>query len=100
MIPAPANAPVGSVAPAGNGALAFNFREASWVEIRRVIPKPGSPNNLLVYRLFPAGTSETINLTEPVTLTIGNAAGVDVSLRGVPLGMDGTKGNVVRLTLK
>jgi cytoskeleton protein RodZ len=99
-IPAPAKEPVASVTPVGNGALAFNFREASWVEIRRVHPKAGSPNNLLVYRLFPAGSTFAFDLTEPATLTVGNAAGVDVSLRGTRLDMDTAKGNVVRLTLQ
>jgi len=102
-IPTPAKEPAASVVPVtpvGAGALAFNFREASWVEIRRVHPKAGSPNNLLVYRLFPAGSTFAFDLTEPATLTVGNAAGVDVSLRGTRLETDTAKGNVVRLTLK
>jgi len=75
--------------------LRLNFREDSWVEIRR------SDKSTLISRLLKAGTSESFDISEPVLLVIGNAAGVDASLRGTPLDLQaGSSSNVARLNLK
>ncbi|MFC7299344.1 helix-turn-helix domain-containing protein [Herminiimonas aquatilis] len=76
-------------------ALAIKVREDSWVEIKR------ADNSVLVSRLLKAGTSEVVAVTEPVSMVIGNAAGVDVSLRGKLIDVvTGNSSNVARLNLK
>ncbi|HZW13584.1 MAG TPA: RodZ domain-containing protein [Noviherbaspirillum sp.] len=94
---APAALPASNgAAPTGNNALHLAAREDSWVEIRRT-----GNSAVLVSRIVKAGESETVQVTEPVSLVIGNAAGVDASLRGVPLELKpGTKSNVARVNLK
>lgn len=82
--------------PTATGAgLVLKLREDSWVEIRR------ANNSVLISRLMKAGSTESFELTGPLSLTLGNAAGVDASLRGAPLDLrTGTKSNVARLKLK
>lgn len=75
--------------------LRLNFREDSWVEIRR------DDKSTMISRLLKAGTTEAFDITEPVTLVIGNAAGVDASLRGTKLDLQtSSNSNVARLNLK
>lgn len=75
--------------------LRLTFREDSWVEIRR------GDKSTMISRLLKAGTSESFDINEPVTLVIGNAAGVDASLRGSRLDLEtGSNSNVARLSLK
>jgi cytoskeleton protein RodZ len=51
--------------------------------------------------LVRAGTTETIEINEPVSVTVGNASGVDASWRGTPLDFKAAaKNNVARLNLK
>ncbi|MNR97542.1 Cytoskeleton protein RodZ [compost metagenome] len=88
--PVPAAVPVDS-----KNALAINVREDSWVEIK------GADNNVIVSRLLKAGTSEAIPVTGPVSVVIGNASGVDVTLRGAPVDVvTGNSSNVARMNLK
>jgi len=48
-----------------------------------------------------AGSTEQLQIAEPTTLTLGNAAGVDVIFRGSPLEIKSdAKNNVARLSLK
>jgi cytoskeleton protein RodZ len=76
-------------------ALAIRVREDSWVEIKR------ADNTVLVSRLFKAGSSELVAINGPVSMVIGNAAGVDVVLRGTPVDVvAGNTSNVARLNLK
>jgi cytoskeleton protein RodZ len=76
-------------------ALAIRVREDSWVEIKR------ADNTVLVSRLFKAGSSELLAINGPVSMVIGNAAGVDVVLRGTPVDVvAGNTSNVARLNLK
>ncbi|ASU38396.1 hypothetical protein hmeg3_08865 [Herbaspirillum sp. meg3] len=98
-----ASAPVSSASPVTGGLsisnskdlLRLTFREDSWVEIRR------NDKTTMISRLLKAGTSESFDITEPVTLVIGNAAGVDASLRGSKLDLQTTSSsNVARLSLK
>jgi cytoskeleton protein RodZ len=80
---------------ATSAGLVLKLREDSWVEIRR------ANNSVLISRLVKAGSTESFELTGPLSLTLGNAAGVDASLRGAPLDlMTGTQSNVARLKLK
>ncbi len=77
-------------------ALELKLREDSWVE---VLTQNGERK--LVSRLMKAGGTERIEVTEPVILVVGNAAGVDVKLRGQPVSLKpGTRDNVAKLNLK
>jgi cytoskeleton protein RodZ len=74
--------------------LVLKVREDSWIEIWN------SKDKLLLSRLAKAGESEAIPVREPIKLIIGNAAGVDVQLRGAPVELNATaKNNIARLTL-
>jgi cytoskeleton protein RodZ len=79
----------------GKDALVFTVRQDSWIEVRRA----GS-NSVLLSRVVKAGSSETVDVTEPVSVVVGNAAGVDASLRGTPVEFNAASGNVARLNLK
>jgi cytoskeleton protein RodZ len=95
----PAAAPAATVAPANKDALVLNFRQDSWFEVRR-----GSGNetsNVVAARVAKAGTTESFDVAELSTITIGNVAGVDATLRGEPLDLkSAAKNNVARLPLK
>ncbi|RBA24114.1 helix-turn-helix domain-containing protein [Herminiimonas fonticola] len=88
--------PVAATVPVNSkDALAIKVREDSWVEIKR------ADNSVLLSRLLKAGTSEVVAVTEPVSMVIGNAAGVDVTLRGKSVDVvTGNTSNVARLNLK
>lgn len=90
----PNGVPNGKPSAAGDG-LVLKLREDSWVEIKR------ANNSVLISRLMKAGSTESFEMTGPLSLTLGNAAGVDAKLRGAPLDLTtGTKSNVARLKLK
>jgi len=83
-----------AVANAGN-ALVLKCREESWVEVRR------NNGSVLFSGRVPAGTTESIEISEPVQLTLGNGPGVDATLRGASLVFKSEAGSkVVRLNLK
>jgi cytoskeleton protein RodZ len=97
--PAPAEriavAPAATSGPGTKDILTLTLREESWVEIKR------PDNSTLVAALLKAGTTESYKITGPVVMVVGNAAGVDATLRGKPIALKpGTKNNVARLTLK
>ena len=82
-------------ATAGGGELSLNFRQDSWVDVKR------ADNTVLISRLVKAGSTETVDMSQPVSIIIGNIAGVDATLRGAPLDLKaGSKTNVARLNLK
>jgi cytoskeleton protein RodZ len=72
-----APAPAPAAAPAGANALVLNVREDSWIEVRPA--KGGAP---LFSRLVKAGSTETVNVEQPVRVTVGNPSGVTATLRG------------------
>lgn len=75
--------------------LVLNVRDDSWVEIKR------ADNTAVVGKIIKGGSVETFDVNEPVTVTIGNIAGVEASLRGAPLDLStAANGNVARLRLK
>lgn len=79
---------------AGKNALVLTIREDSWLEIRRA-------NKLVTSRLAKAGETETVDMTGPVTLLLGNAHGVDATLRGKPVQIVANKNNnTARLTFE
>lgn len=84
-----------AVAPADSkNVLAIQARQDSWIEIKR------ADNTVLASSLLKSGTSESFEITGPVSMVIGNAAGVSVTLRGTPVDVTGNSSNVARLNLK
>jgi len=81
----------------GKDALVLKTRQDSWIEIKR-----SNNGSVIVSRLAKAGETETFDVTEPISLVIGNAAGVDASLRGTVIDLKSgpSSGNVARLNLK
>lgn len=101
---APASAPpppaqaIATDAPAetGKDTLQLKVREESWIEIRR-----SGDNKVVLSRIVKPGETENIQITEPVSVVVGNAAGVDATLRGAPVELKASsKSNVARLNLK
>lgn len=81
--------------PADN-ALVLSAHQDSWVEVRRV-----RDNSILISRVLKPGETERIDVDEPVSLVVGNASGLDASLRGKTLEIKGSsRTGVARLTLK
>ena len=86
---APAAAPANSA-----NALVITVREDSWIEVRRA---KGAP---LISRLVKAGSTETFDVTEPVTLVVGKPSGVSATLRGTAVELPAAAGAVARVNLK
>jgi cytoskeleton protein RodZ len=77
-------------------ALELKLREDAWVE---VLTQNGERK--LVSRLMKAGSTERVDVSEPLILIVGNAAGVEVTLRGQPVNLKaGTRDNVAKVNLK
>lgn len=92
--PQEANAVI-PVAAAGANILKLTFKQNSWVEITRADKK------ILFSRVGKSGSTETFDIDQPVSIVIGNLAGVDVTLRGEAVDLKaGTKNNIARLNLK
>lgn len=88
-------APPASAAPQGANALVLTLRQDSWVEVKR------ADNTVVAARVMRAGASETFDIAGPLSLTVGNARGVDATVRGEPLNLAATtKNNVARISVK
>ena len=85
----------GVVDSASKNALVFRATGESWLEIRR-----GADGNVLLSRMVAAGESVTFNVAEPISIVIGNALGVKVTLRGAAVELKTGSTNVARLNLK
>lgn len=96
---APSQVSAQSPVPATSGeqanVLQLSAREESWIEVRRA-----SGNGVILSRLMKAGESQTVEVSEPLALVVGNAGGVDLTLRGAPLPIKGGSGNVSKITVK
>ena len=93
----PAAAPAAAVASTAQaaGSLVLKMRQDSWVEIKR------ADNTTVVSRVLRAGSTETFDLAGPLTITVGNARGVDATVRGEPFDLAGkTRNNVARVSIK
>lgn len=91
--PATASTTTGTAMPAKD-ALVLKLREDSWVEIK-------GKNKVFIARVVKAGSTESFDITEPISLTIGNASGVDGNFRGAAIDFkSATKTNVVKMNLK
>ncbi len=95
-LPAKGAAPAAAADTAGAvNPLVLNVRDDSWVEIKR------ADNTAVMGKIIKGGSVETFDVSEPVTVVIGNIAGVEASLRGAPLDLSSAaSGNVARLRLK
>lgn len=92
-----AAAAAGTSAAAAQSAntLVLTMRQDSWVEVKR------ADNTSVTSRVLRAGSTETFEITGPLTVTVGNARGVDATVRGKPLDVAGTtRNNVARISVK
>jgi len=84
------------VSTSSASALEIKAREDSWVEVTTV-----DSDRRIISRLMKAGTTELVEVNEPVVLVVGNAVGVDASLRGQALNLRAVaRDNVAKLSLK
>lgn len=74
---APAAAAAAQPAATGANALVLNVREDSWIEVR-----PAKGGAALISRLVKGGSTETVNVDQPVRVVVGNPGGVSATLRG------------------
>jgi cytoskeleton protein RodZ len=89
------------VAPATTGVpgandveLVLAFHDFSWTEVR------DRDGRVLVSRMNPGGTTQTVAGPPPLELVIGNAADVRVTYKGKPVDLvPYTRQNVARFTL-
>jgi cytoskeleton protein RodZ len=88
--------PAKSEAPTDKDNLLLTAAKDSWIEVRRI-----SNNSVVTSGIVKAGTTESVVVSEPMSVVIGNADGVEARLRGVPLVLkNSARNNVARLTLK
>lgn len=93
---APATPDAANVAPDAANALELKLREDAWIEVIAV-----DGDRKLVSKLMKAGSVELVEIGEPVVLVVGNAAGVDATLRGQSLNLTAVaRDNVAKLNLK
>jgi cytoskeleton protein RodZ len=79
---AAATAAPAAAAPTGAGALVFTVREDAWIEV-----KPSKGGKDMIKRLVRAGSTETLNIDQPVRIIVGNPGAVSASLRGAPVAL-------------
>ncbi|WP_296945156.1 helix-turn-helix domain-containing protein [uncultured Massilia sp.] len=94
------NAPVAPVAAApaaaapvpasGANALVLNVREDSWIEVR-----PAKGGAALISRLVKGGSTETVNVDQPVRVVVGNPTGVTATLRGANVALPPVPGKTL-----
>jgi cytoskeleton protein RodZ len=77
-----------AAAPAG-GVLVLTISADSWVEVRSAKGRP------LLSKLGRAGSTETLTLTEPVTLIVGKPSAVSATLRGKAVELPSVAGSTV-----
>jgi cytoskeleton protein RodZ len=70
----------GSPAAAGANALVLTVREDAWIEVR-----PAKGGTAMIKRLVKGGSTETVNVDQPVRVIVGNPGSVSASLRGAPV---------------
>jgi cytoskeleton protein RodZ len=71
-----------AAASAGANALVLTVREDAWIEVR-----PAKGGNPMIKRLVKAGSTETVNVDQPVRVIVGNPGSVSASLRGAPVAL-------------
>ena len=95
--PLDASTPAVSAAPPSpESALQLKASQDSWVEVIAV-----DGERKIVSKLMKAGTTELVEVNEPVVLVVGNAAGIEAVLRGQSLNLRAAaRDNVAKLSLK
>jgi cytoskeleton protein RodZ len=88
--PSAAAAAPAAQAAAGANALVLNVREDSWIEVRP--SRGGAP---LISRLVKGGSTETVNVDQPVRVTVGNPGGVSATLRGGAVALPAVPGKTL-----
>lgn len=84
-----------SAAAGDNNVLVLKFRENSWIQVKT------ETGTVLSSHLAKAGTEESFSVKQALSVRIGNAAGVDASLRGQTLTISSERGsNVANLVVK
>jgi cytoskeleton protein RodZ len=89
---AAAPAAAAPAAASGANALVLNVREDAWIEVRPA--KGGTP---MVKRLVKAGSTEIVNVDQPVRVIVGNPGSVSASLRGTPVALPPVPGKTYSL---
>jgi len=94
--PAPSQtSPQAPSAVAGPHALRLTMSQDSWVDIRR------ADKSVVVSRVLKAGTTESFDIDQPVSIVIGNVGGVTATFRGRAFDLVSSYGNnVARMNLK
>jgi cytoskeleton protein RodZ len=88
------NTPLVQPVAAGNDKLRLKFRQDSWVQVKK-------ENGTVLTSHLLMGTEEVFEVKETLQLRLGNAAGVDASLRGNAMDITtGKDSNVVNLIVK
>jgi cytoskeleton protein RodZ len=81
-VTAAAPAAAATTAPAAANTLVLTVRSDAWIEVR-----PAKGGNPMIKRLVRAGSTETVNVDQPVRVIVGNPEGVSASLRGAPVAL-------------
>jgi cytoskeleton protein RodZ len=79
-----------AAAATGANALVLNVREDSWIDVR-----PAKGGAALISRLVKGGSTETINVDQPVRLVVGNPTGVTATLRGATVALPPVPGKTL-----
>jgi cytoskeleton protein RodZ len=84
-----------AAAAAGEVPLTFAFRDYSWTLVK------DRSGHVLISRMNPGRTTQSISGTPPLDVVIGNAADVTLTWRGARVDLAPyTRGNVARFTLE
>jgi cytoskeleton protein RodZ len=95
-LPTVANVPAAAPAAAGPNPLVIDVRADSWIEVR-----PAKGGAALISRLVKGGSTETVQVNEPVNLIVGNPPGVSATLRGAAVELPVAPGKqIARVSLK
>lgn len=86
--------PDATAAPVAGGLLGLRATAESWIEVR------DAGGQVLLSRTFAAGEAAGVNGRAPLTVTIGNAEGTEVTFRGRPVPLRANRDNVARLELQ
>jgi cytoskeleton protein RodZ len=90
--PVTAATPAAAPAAAGANALVLTVRQDAWIEVKPT--KGGAP---LIKGLVKAGSTETVNVDQPVRVIVGNPGSVSASLRGAPVALPTVPGKTYSL---
>ncbi len=98
----PASAPVGSAVPPAVVAnassvtkLEFNATQETWIQVL------DASGHQIYNKIIFAGSRESIDVTPPVNITVGNAGATSLSMNGKPVELaPHTRQNVARIKLK